>query len=61
MYSDRWSNDKVIFPGQLEAQAGKRTESCGGLLFSKAEIDEFNELAAECGRQAWVADRPFEA
>lgn len=53
-------NDKVIFPGQLEAQAAARTESAGGLLFSKAEIDEFNELAAECGREAWSADRQFE-
>ena len=54
-------NDKVIFPGQLEAQAATRTESCGGLLFSAAEIEEFNELAVECGRQAWATDRPFGA
>ncbi len=46
-------NDKVIFPGQLEAQAASRTEASGGLLFSKAEIEEFNELAAECGVESW--------
>ncbi len=50
-------NDKVIFPGQLEAQAAARTESCGGLLFSKAEVDEFNELATECGASPLATDR----
>jgi L-2-hydroxycarboxylate dehydrogenase (NAD+) len=47
-------NDKVIFPGQLEAGSASRSEANGGLLFSQAEIEEFNELAAECGREPWA-------
>ena len=46
-------NDKVIFPGQIEAASAARSEEHGGLLFSKAEVEEFNELATECGRDAW--------
>ena len=37
-------NDKVIFPGQIEAASAARSEEHGGLLFSKAEVEEFNEL-----------------
>ena len=50
-------NDKVIFPGQIEAGAAARSVEHGGLLFSKAEVDEFNELAVECGRDAWAMDK----
>ena len=49
-------NDKVIFPGQIEAASASRSVEHGGLLFSKAEVDEFNELAVECGRDAWAID-----
>lgn len=42
-------NDKSMLPGQLEAAWAKRTDDAGGLLFSKAEIDALNELAAEAG------------
>ncbi|NQU10676.1 Ldh family oxidoreductase, partial [bacterium] len=48
-------NDRVLLPGQLEAQAAALTKKHGGLLFTKAEVDAFNEIAAECGGQAWTA------
>ena len=46
-------NEKSMLPGQLEAEWGKKTAAAGGLLFSKAEIDAFNELAAEAGQPLW--------
>ena len=33
----------------MEAAFAKRTEAAGGLLFSEAEIGEFNEIAEEDG------------
>ena len=50
-------NEKAMLPGQIEAEWAKRTAAAGGLLFSRAEIEAFNELAAECGRPAWAARR----
>ena len=46
-------NDKCLLPGQMEAEFAKRTETNGGLLFSEAEIAEFNEIAAESGLTPW--------
>jgi len=46
-------NDNVFLPGQDFAAAAKRTQAAGGLLFSAAEIGEFNELAREVGMQEW--------
>jgi len=46
-------NEQCILPGQFEAQAAAATEKAGGLLFSKAEVEAFNELAVECGRTGW--------
>ncbi len=46
-------NEKCLLPGQLEANAAKLTEEHGGLLFSEAEVREFNELAEECGKTPW--------
>ncbi len=40
-------NEKSLLPGQLEAQAAKRSEQAGGLLFSEAEIDELNIIATK--------------
>jgi L-2-hydroxycarboxylate dehydrogenase (NAD+) len=40
-------NEKSMLPGQLEAEWAKKTATAGGLLFSKAEIEAFNELATE--------------
>ncbi len=45
-------NDACLLPGQIEAQEAARTEKAGGLLFSEAEIREFNEIAQECGHAA---------
>jgi L-2-hydroxycarboxylate dehydrogenase (NAD+) len=38
-----------MLPGQLEATFAARSEKAGGLLFSKAEIEAFNEIAAHIG------------
>jgi LDH2 family malate/lactate/ureidoglycolate dehydrogenase len=46
-------NEKCLLPGQPEAQAAALTKNHGGLLFSKAEIDAFNEIANECGEKPW--------
>jgi LDH2 family malate/lactate/ureidoglycolate dehydrogenase len=46
-------NEKAMLPGQLEASWAKRTAEAGGLLFSQAEVEAFNELAAEAGQPAW--------
>ena len=48
-------NEGCMLPGQIEAAAGARSAEHGGLLFSQAEIDGFNELAAEAGQPAWDA------
>ncbi|MFM9000161.1 MAG: Ldh family oxidoreductase [Opitutia bacterium] len=47
-------NEKCMLPGQLEAAAAERSRKAGGLLVSKAEIEEFNRIAAHCGQ------RPFD-
>jgi L-2-hydroxycarboxylate dehydrogenase (NAD+) len=38
-----------MLPGQLEAEAAKRSDQAGGLLFSKAEVEALNEIAHEAG------------
>ncbi|MDR1498253.1 MAG: Ldh family oxidoreductase [Puniceicoccales bacterium] len=48
-------NNACIIPGQIEALAAQRTAKNGGLLFSDAEIDAFNEIAAEVGAPPWDA------
>ncbi len=48
-------NEKCMLPGQLEAQWARRSAAAGGLLFSRAEVDAFNELAPEAGLPAWDA------
>lgn len=49
-------NDKCMLPGQLEAGWAAHTAKAGGLLFSKAEVDAFNELATGSGQPLWQAD-----
>jgi L-2-hydroxycarboxylate dehydrogenase (NAD+) len=51
-------NDACLLPGQIEAQGAARTEKAGGLLFTDAEIKEFNELAAECDHSPIAEDLP---
>ncbi len=46
-------NETCTLPGQPEAKAAAATTAAGGLLFSAAEIEEFNAIAAECGEQKW--------
>jgi L-2-hydroxycarboxylate dehydrogenase (NAD+) len=46
-------NEQAMLPGQIEADWAKRTAAAGGLLFTRAEIEAFNELAAECGQATW--------
>src|SRR5471032_1918016 len=49
-------NDKAMLPGQLEAGWAKKSAVAGGLLFSQAEVEAFNELATEAGQPAWKLD-----
>ena len=52
-------NENCLLPGQIEAEAARATEAAGGLLFSAAEIEQFNHLAEEAGTGAWkVGDFP---
>lgn len=46
-------NEKCLLPGQLESNSAKATKEAGGLLFSEAEVEAFNELANECSIPAW--------
>jgi len=46
-------NESCILPGQTEAEAARKSDAAGGLLFSEAEIAAFNEIAAECGTEPW--------
>jgi L-2-hydroxycarboxylate dehydrogenase (NAD+) len=49
-------NDNCILPGEIEANAARRTDAAGGLLFPDAEIAAFSEIAEECGQPAWKPD-----
>jgi LDH2 family malate/lactate/ureidoglycolate dehydrogenase len=46
-------NEACMLPGQLEAQWATRSAKNGGLLFSEAEINAFNEIATEARKQKW--------
>lgn len=46
-------NENCILPGQIEAKWAAKVEQAGGLLFSAAEINAFNEIAEECGETPW--------
>ena len=54
-------NDAAMLPGQLEAGARKRSDEAGGLLFTEAEVGEFNEINAELGQAAWDVSALAEA
>jgi len=47
-------NENCLLPGQIEAQAAKRSEKNDGLLFSENEIKAFNEIAEEIGETPWA-------
>ncbi len=46
-------NEGCMLPGQLEAEAAARSAKNGGLLFTEAEINAFNELASEARKARW--------
>ncbi len=46
-------NENSMLPGQLEAAARKRSDEAGGILFTEAEVGEFNEINAELGQPPW--------
>jgi L-2-hydroxycarboxylate dehydrogenase (NAD+) len=46
-------NEAAMLPGQIEAEWARKTVQAGGLLFTAAEIEAFNELAVEAGQPAW--------
>ena len=46
-------NESCMLPGQPEAEAARVTAAAGGLLFTEAEIGEFNAIARECGHPGW--------
>jgi L-2-hydroxycarboxylate dehydrogenase (NAD+) len=50
-------NEKCLLPGQPEAQAAELSRKHGGLLFTKSEIQAFNEIAVECGETPWEMER----
>jgi len=49
-------NESCLLPGQIEASFRKRSDAAGGLLFSEAEIAEFDQLAQELGLASWKLD-----
>jgi len=52
-------NAGAILPGQIEAEARLRSDAAGGLLFTAAEIAEFNDIAAGLGLPVWkIAELP---
>lgn len=46
-------NEACMLPGQPEAQFAARSAKNGGLLFSEAEINAFNEIATEVKKPQW--------
>ncbi|MCP4299271.1 MAG: Ldh family oxidoreductase [Gammaproteobacteria bacterium] len=42
-------NENCLLPGQLEADNAKRSKTAGGLLFTRAELDVFEDVAREGG------------
>ena len=46
-------NEKCLLPGEPEARAGELSRKHGGLLFTKAELEELHRLAQEAGELGW--------
>ncbi|MGF1531408.1 MAG: Ldh family oxidoreductase [Puniceicoccaceae bacterium] len=42
-------NENCILPGQIEAQWAAKVDAAGGLLFSVAELEAFDQIAVEAG------------
>lgn len=46
-------NESCMLPGQPEANAAKASDEAGGLLFTDAELREFDTLAESLGLTSW--------
>jgi LDH2 family malate/lactate/ureidoglycolate dehydrogenase len=46
-------NEAAMLPGQIEAGFRKRSDEAGGILFTEAEVAEFNEINQQLGLPAW--------
>jgi LDH2 family malate/lactate/ureidoglycolate dehydrogenase len=46
-------NEKCMLPGQPEAKNGDISKKYGGLLFTKAELEEFHHIADQCKSPRW--------
>ena len=46
-------NQNAMLPGQIEAGFRSRSDAAGGILFTEAEVREFNEINAKLGRPLW--------
>ena len=42
-----------MLPGQPEARNGEFSKKHGGLLFTKAELEEFDHIADQCKQPHW--------
>jgi L-2-hydroxycarboxylate dehydrogenase (NAD+) len=49
-------NEGCLLPGQPEAEAAATSARHGGLLFTRAEMDAFAEIARECGQPPWALE-----
>ena len=54
-------NEGCQLPGQVEAEAARRSLARGGLLFTSAELDELRSLAREAGLPTFDPARPDSA
>ena len=46
-------NENCLLPGQLEARWADKVSEAGGLLFTHAELEAFNEIARESEQPEW--------
>ncbi len=54
-------NEACMLPGQPEARFAEKTAAAGGLLFTEAEVAEFNALAGDLGVASLVATGTVES
>jgi LDH2 family malate/lactate/ureidoglycolate dehydrogenase len=50
-------NEGAMLPGQPEAEAAATSARHGGLLFTRAEMEAFAEIARECGERPWALEQ----
>jgi ureidoglycolate dehydrogenase (NAD+) len=49
-------NEHCLLPGELEARWAQKCARNGGLLFSRHEIRQLNQIALGCGEPTWELD-----